>query len=237
MRILFIEDNLELAEPLADALKEKRYTIDLAADGQQGWELVQATTYDLILMDVMLPKIDGITLCRRIRAGGDQVPILMLTAKKDVSEQIRGLDSGADDYVIKPVGINVLAARIRALLRRRSLEIAPILKWGNLQLDPSQYEVSYQGVKIPVTPKEFALLELMLRNSHQVLNRKTILETLWSDEEDTPEEDTIKAHIRGIRQKLRAFDAHDLIETVYGLGYRFNLKYLQNSSQQKPGLR
>ncbi len=228
MRILFIEDNRQLAEQLSDGLKEMHYAIDLATDGQQGWDLVKSTAYDLVLMDYMLPKLDGISLCRRIRAEGYQTPILMLTARATSQDQIQGLDSGADDYLAKPVGIHELSARIRALLRRGGAAIAPILQWGNLQLDPSQCEVKYRDRKVPVTPKEYALLELMLRNRHQVLNRKAILEGLWSYEDDVPDENTVKAHVKGLRQKLRAAGADDLIETVYGLGYRLNSKYLKS---------
>jgi DNA-binding response OmpR family regulator len=231
MRILFIEDNRDLAEQLTDALRALHYAIDWAPDGQQGWEFVRATAYDLVLMDLNLPKLDGVTLCRRIRAEGYRTPILMLTAKSTSQDQVQGLDSGADDYIVKPVGIHELSARIRALLRRGGSETAPILEWGQLKLDPSQREVRYCDRKLSLTPKEYALLELMLRNSHQVVSRKTILEGLWSYEEDIPEEDTIKAHIKGLRRKLKAAGAEDLIQTIYGLGYRLNAAYLEPPTQ------
>jgi DNA-binding response OmpR family regulator len=175
MKILLIEDNCDLAEQLADALREMKYLVDLAIDGQQGWESLKSMTYDLVLMDIMLPKLDGITLCRRIRSTGYQMPILMLTARHTNLDQIQGLDSGADDYVIKPVGIHELAARIRALLRRDRNFTALVLSWGSLKLDPSQCEVRYDNQKLPVTPKEYSLLELLMYNGHQVLSRKTLV--------------------------------------------------------------
>lgn len=234
MRILLIEDNQELAEQLATALREQRYAIDLVADGQQGWEYTQATVYDLVLMDVTLPRLDGITLCRRLRSEGYHQPILMLTAHGTSQDQVRGLDSGADDYLVKPVSVNELTARIRALLRRGGAAIAPILEWGDLKLDPSQREVRYGDRKLSVTPKEYALLEMLLRNQHQVSCRKAILEGLWSYDEDVPTENTVKAHMKGLRHKLRTVGADDLIETVYGVGYRLNSAYLHSVPAETP---
>ncbi|MGG6268966.1 response regulator [Leptolyngbya sp. AN10] len=234
MKILLIEDNPSLAEQLIDALKQHRYTIDLAVDGLQGWDYVRSSTYDLVLMDVMLPKLDGVTLCRQMRASGNQTPILMLTALKASVDQILGLDSGADDYLIKPIGTHELTARIRALLRRGGAKSAPILTWGKLQLDPNQCEVKYGDRILQVSPKEYAILELMLRNGQRVYKRSEIIERVWSCEDDVPNEDTVKAHIKGLRRKLREVNAEDLIQTVYGLGYRLNLEYCSTMPSQSP---
>lgn len=220
MRILLVEDNLRLAEALAEALTDQLYVVDVVKDGESAWDQVKAIAYDLILLDVMLPKLDGISLCQRLRNHGYQLPILMLTALDTSTDKVNGLDAGADDYVVKPFDLQELLARIRALLRRGNSPSAPILAWGSLYLNPSTYEVSYEQQPLHLTPKEFSLLELLLRNGRRVLSRAVIIERLWSSE-NPPEEDTVKAHIKSLRQKLRAVAApEDLIETVHGLGYR-----------------
>jgi DNA-binding response OmpR family regulator len=167
----------------------------------------------------MLPELDGIGLCHRLRSHGYKMPILMLTACDTIDDEINGLDVGADDYVVKPVDLQKLLARIRALLRRGS-STTPILTWGELRLDPSTYEVSYRANPIHLTPKEYSLLELLLRNGRRVLSRSVMIEHVWSLE-SPPEEHTVKVHIRGVRQKLKAAGAEeDSIETVHGIGYR-----------------
>jgi DNA-binding response OmpR family regulator len=225
MKILCVEDNQHLAEQLKDALVRQRYAVDIASEGEEGWELIQSVTYDLILLDVILPKLDGISLCRRLRAKGYSMPVLFVTAKGSDSDKVNGLDSGGDDYLVKPFGIAELAARIRALLRRGKAIVTPILEWGNLRLDSNSYQVTYGQELLAVTPKEYALLELFLRSPQRVQSRRAILDQLWSSVEDPPNEDTVKAHIKGLRQKLRLVGADNLIETVYGLGYRLNQSY------------
>ncbi len=220
MRILLVEDNIRLAEALSEALTDQLYVVDVVKDGESGWHQVKLINYDLILLDVMLPKLDGISLCHRLRNEGFTLPILMLTARDTSTDKVNGLDAGADDYVVKPFDLQELLARIRALLRRGSSPTTPILSWGGLQLNPSTYEVSYYDKPIQVTPKEFSLLELLLRNGRRVLSRAVIIESLWSSE-NPPEEETVKAHIKSLRNKLRNVAApEDLIETVHGLGYR-----------------
>ena len=174
----------------------------------------------MILLDVMMPQMDGMTLCRNLRKQGISIPILMLTAKDTLNDKIEGLDAGADDYLIKPFELEELSARIRALLRRGTTTTAPVLTWGDLSLDPSTCEVFYNEQSLSLSPKEYKLLEFFLRNGRRVFSRAQILEHLWSFEQ-VPEEATVKAHIRGLRQKLEAAGApSDIIETVYGLGYR-----------------
>ena len=222
MRILLVEDDVRLAETLAEALNDQRYIVDIAADGETGWHQAKTLEYDLLLLDVMLPELDGISLCARLRSHGYTLPILMLTACDTVNDEVNGLDAGADDYVIKPVDLQKLFARVRALLRRGSGTSSPILEWGDLQLDPSAYEASYGLNPIRLPPKEYALLELLLRNGRRVLSRSAMIEHAWSLE-SPPEEHTVKVHIRGLRQKLKAAGAAtDLIETVHGMGYRLN---------------
>jgi DNA-binding response OmpR family regulator len=219
MRILLVEDDLRLAETLAEALTDQRYVVDIVTDGEAGWQQAKLLDYDLLLLDLMLPELDGIGLCHRLRSHGYKMPILMLTACDTIDDEINGLDVGADDYVVKPVDLQKLLARIRALLRRGS-STSPILTWGELRLDPSTYEVSYGRNPIHLTPKEYSLLELLLRNGRRVLSRSVMIEHVWSLE-SPPEEHTVKVHIRGVRQKLKAAGAdEDSIETVHSIGYR-----------------
>lgn len=222
MRILLVEDDIRLAETLAEALTDQRYVVDIATDGEAAWHQAKLLDYDLMVLDVMLPELDGISLCHRLRSQGYSLPILMLTACDTLSDEINGLDVGADDYVVKPVDLQKLFARIRALLRRRSVIATPVLQWGDLQLNPSTYEVSYGQTPIHLTPKEYALLELLLRNGRRVLSRSVMINQVWSLE-SPPEEHTVKVHIRGLRQKLKAAgEAEHFIETVHSLGYRLN---------------
>jgi DNA-binding response OmpR family regulator len=222
MRILLVEDDIRLAETLAEALTDQRYVVDVVTDGEAGWDQAKVLEYDLLLLDVMLPELDGISLCQRLRSHGYSMPVLMLTARDTVSDKIAGLDAGADDYVVKPVDLQELFARVRALLRRGSATSPPILEWAALRLDPSTYEVSYGETPVHLTPKEYGLLELLMRNGRRVLSRSAIIEHVWSLE-TPPEEHAVKVHIRGLRQKLKAAGAsEDLIETVHSMGYRLN---------------
>ncbi|MBS3025731.1 MAG: response regulator transcription factor [Dolichospermum sp. DET50] len=233
MRILLVEDDIRLAETLAEALSDQLYVVDIAADGEVAWDCTKAINYDLLLLDVMLPEIDGITLCHRVRSHGHQMPILMITACDTISNKINGLDAGADDYIIKPVDLGELFARIRALLRRGNTSSTPILQWGDLQLNPSTYEVSYKNNFLHLTPKEYSLLELLLRNGRRVISRSVIIENLWTSE-TSPDEHTIKVHLRSVRQKLKAVGApEDFIETMHGLGYRLKSPELLQSVLQE----
>ena len=220
MRILLVEDDFRLAETLAEALSDQLYTVDIAANGLLAWDYVKNLDYDLVLLDVMLPGLDGITLCQQLRSQGYRMPILMITARDTVSDKITGLDAGADDYIVKPVDLGELLARIRALLRRGGTTSQPILEWGAIKLDPSTYEVSYANTNLSLTRKEYSILELLIRNGRRVLSRSVIIDHIWKLE-SPPEEDTVKVHIRSLRQKLRASGASDnLIETLHGIGYR-----------------
>ena len=219
MKILLVEDDECIARALAEALSDQNCAVDIAIDGEEGWAYVEAYQYSLILLDWMLPKLDGIHFCQRLRQHGLHMPVLLLTAKDTSTDKIIGLDAGADDYVVKPFDLQELMARIRALLRRGSSILPPVLEWGKLRLDPGTTEVVYGNQPLHLTPKEYQLIELFLRQSRRILNRSTILEQLWPSEEP-PGEETVKVHIRSLRQKLAAVGATDFIETVYGLGYR-----------------
>ncbi len=219
MRFLVIENNDAQAQMIKTALIEYGYVVDVVIDSVQGWDYIQTFTYDLILLDVSLPTMDGMSFCRRLRSQGYNVPILLLTAKGSSTNKVAGLDAGADDYVVKPYTMTELSARIRALLRRPSNSGSPLLIWNNLHLDPSSHEVTHQGKRLSLSPKEYSLLELFLRNPKRVLTRSAILEHLWSFE-TPPGEDTIRAHIKRLRRKLKTNGIDEMIETVYGIGYR-----------------
>ncbi|MEA5575685.1 response regulator [Anabaena sp. UHCC 0451] len=230
MKILVIEDDELNAYALTAVLTDQNYAVEVATDGDAAWDLVETYDYDLILLDVILPKLDGISLCKKIRSSGRQVPILLLTGCDSSHDKAIGLDAGADDYVVKPFEQEELVARVRALLRRGSITSQPILEWGNLRLDPSSCEVTYHQKLLSLTPKEYSLLELLMRNNRRVFSCGMILEHLWSYE-DTPGEEAVRTHIKGVRMKLKSVGAsHDLVETVYGIGYR--LKPLENEGTQ-----
>lgn len=220
MRILLVEDDIYLAEALAEALTIQRYAVDIVSDGEAAWVQVNTLEYDLILLDMMLPKLDGIHLCQRLRSQGYQMPVLMITARDTSTDKVIGLDAGADDYMVKPLDIPELLARIRALLRRGQTVSPPILEWGQLRLDSGTYEICYSDQTLRLTPKEYGLLELLIGNGQQITSRNLMIDHVWSLE-NPPKEDTIKVHIKSLRYKLRAVGApEDLIETVHGLGYR-----------------
>jgi two-component system, OmpR family, response regulator QseB len=220
MRILLVEDDDRIAMPLLEDLRQQKHTVDYAKDGMAGWNCAQAIDYDLILLDLMLPQLDGIGLCRRLRSNGCTACILMLTARDTTADKVAGLDAGADDYLVKPFDLEELAARIRAL-SRRTPELKPIvLSHGALQLDPSRQTVCYAGQMVALTPKEFMILEQLLRHPSQVFTRAMLIDKLWEFDQISGEE-TIKTHMTNLRRKLKLAGSPDhYIETVYGVGYR-----------------
>lgn len=228
MQILIVEDDVQLSEVLTEALTRRQYTVDVARDGAIALELAEAIAYDLIILDVTLPKVNGIQFCQQLRTTEAQkhkqsrsaTPVLMLTARDTVADKIIGLDAGADDYVTKPFDLEELMARVRALLRRGVSTSQLNLHWGHLQLHPSTHEAVYDGQLLTLTPKEYALLELLVASGRRILSRSGIIEQLWSVD-DSPVAETVNSHIRGLRHKLKALGApDDFIETVHGLGYR-----------------
>ncbi len=224
MRILIVEDDDRIAKPLAEDLRHQHYAVEIAADGVKGWEYAQAIAYDLILLDLMLPKLDGISLCQQLRQSQYNALILMLTAKDTTSDKIIGLDAGADDYLVKPFDIEELAARIRALCRRSAETRPPILTYGKLQLDPASNEVNYDDQALILTPKEYMILELFMRHCDRTFSRSEILDKLWElDKVITADDKTVRTHIANLRHKLKdAGMTAECIETVYGMGYRLH---------------
>jgi DNA-binding response OmpR family regulator/HPt (histidine-containing phosphotransfer) domain-containing protein len=228
MKILCVEDDSTTAAALQSLLTQQHYITEMAPDGEWAWQLLQQFEYDLIILDITLPKLDGISLCRQIRAQDIRTPILIVSGHDQIQEKAIGLDAGADDYLVKPFHPDELFARIRALLRRGGNEaIDNCVNWGNLYLNTSNAEVRYCSEVLPLTPKEYAILELFLRHPKRVFSCSAILDNLWPNS-DAPSEEAVRTHIKGLRQKLKSGGIQEeVVETVYGIGYR--LKALETS--------
>ncbi|MBW4579777.1 MAG: response regulator [Tildeniella nuda ZEHNDER 1965/U140] len=219
MKILLVDNDESLSKMIAKSLANHHYVVDTVKDGETGWTYGSTFDYDLIVLDMMLPKLDGISLCKRFRAEGCTTPILLLTAKDTSTAKVSGLDAGADDCVVKPFDVAELGARIRALLRRSRSNPLPLLSWGDLLLNSSTCEVTYNDRRLTLTTKEYELLELLLQDSQHVFSTDEILGRLWSSDE-FPSEATVRSHIRRVRHKLLLAGApSDCIATVHGRGY------------------
>lgn len=233
MRILVVDDDEILVDLLKHSLASQRHVVDAAEDGQMGWQYVQTGEYELVLLDVNLPGLDGVSLCEKMRSEGYAIPILLMTATNASQARISGLDAGADDYLTKPLDLEELNARIRALSRRGTVATTSVLDVNGLILDPNSCEVSYQQQPIALTAKEYSLLEIFLRNPSRVFSRAQILDKIWTFD-DPPLEESVKAHIKGLRKKLKQAGVVNWIENVYGIGYRLNPN-VAKSSQVKSG--
>ena len=218
VRILVIEDEPKVAEFIRARLMDEQFDVDIAQDGGSALERVKTTSYDLLILDVMLPDVDGFTVCRQLRGVGHSVPILMLSARSLVEDRVKGLDSGADDYLTKPFDSNELSARVRALLRRQNTPALSVLEVGDLTLDPVTRLVERGGRRIDLTPKEFALLEYMMRNVDQVLTRPMIAEHVWDFTWDRLT-NVIDVFINHLRKKVEGPGEARLIHAVRGEGY------------------
>jgi len=216
MRILIVEDNPRIAAVLRKGLAEEGYVVESAPDGDAGLEAALAGGHDALVIDVMLPKRDGIELVRALREAGVAAPVLLLTARDRTEDKVAGLDAGADDYVTKPFDFSELAARLRALLRRAPAGVPAVLEVGDLALDPATREVRRDGVPIPLTPKEFALLEFLMRNPERALSRTAIMERVWGIRFD-PGTNVVDVFINSLRNKLDP--ERRRIHTVRGVGY------------------
>ncbi|MBH0202995.1 MAG: response regulator transcription factor [Nitrospira sp.] len=218
MRILLVEDDADLSQFISKGLKEEHYAVDVAADGEDGLALALNNPYDLLILDITLPKLDGLTLCRRIRAKGNMTPVLLLTARNTVEDKVSGFDTGADQFLPKPFAFVELLAQIRALLRRGSSQQIASLQAADLKLDPASHRVWRAGQEISLTNKEYALLEFLLRNKNRVLTRTAIIEHVWDISYD-PMTNIVDAHIRALRAKIDRDFSPPLIATVRGAGY------------------
>jgi DNA-binding response OmpR family regulator len=219
VKILLVEDDPAICFLIKKVLST-HHTVEVAEDGRVALALTEQFAYDLLLLDIGIPEIDGVSVCKRLRTQGYQLPILLLTARDRVSDRVLGLDAGADDYMVKPFHVPELLARIRALLRRSQTTATSVVTWGKLQLNSLTNEIRYDQQLLHLTPKEYGILELLLLHPQQIFSRSAIIDRLWETEE-TPTESAISSHIKAIRQKLKAAGAqHDMIETMYGFGYR-----------------
>ncbi|GMT47237.1 MAG: DNA-binding response regulator [bacterium] len=217
MKILVVEDEENVASFIKTGLEEETHKVDVATNGKDGFLLATTTDYNLIILDVMLPEIDGLDLCRLIRMKGIHTPVLMLTARDTVEDKVKGLDSGADDYLTKPFSFEELLARIRALARRREFPVEP-LRCGDLKIDPITRKVTRSDKEIYLRPKEFALLEYLLKNKNKVLTRTQILQNVWGYNFD-PNTNVVDVHINFLRDKTDRDFLKKFIHTVRGIGY------------------
>ena len=221
MRILLVEDNEKLANSLKKSLKAESYAIDTCFDGKEAYESILIEEYDLIILDIGLPGMDGLTLCQKIREEKISTPILMLTARDAINDKITGLDKGADDYIIKPFNFEELLARIRALLRRGTGEPTLIYEVASLKLIPSSHIVTRAGKEVRLTAKEYALLEFLLRHAHQIVSKSQIIDHVWDIDID-PFSNVIDVYIGYLRKKIdKDFPKEEpLVYTIKGIGYK-----------------
>jgi DNA-binding response OmpR family regulator len=219
MRVLVVEDESTIADFLVRGLTEQGYAVDHAADGQAALDILAAGSFDAMVLDVLLPKVDGLTVCQRMRERGDRTPVLMLTARDTVDDRVRGLDAGADDYLVKPFAFAELVARIRALSRREPALTNPVLRVGDLELDTTTRAASRGSRAIELTTKEYSLLEYMMRNPNRVLTRTMITERVWNYDTFNVA-NVIDVYIGHLRRKIDDGHASKLIHTVRGAGYK-----------------
>lgn len=222
MRVLVVEDERRLAGIIKRGLVEEGYAVDTAFDGEEGQYMAESAPYDLVILDIMLPRKDGLTVCRELRAKKINMPILMLTARDKVEDRVKGLDSGADDYMVKPFAFSELLARVRALLRRESMSKTPQLQVGDLVLDTLTREVRRGERMIELTAKEYAVLEYFMRRPNMVVTRTMLEESLWDFDFDGAS-NIIDVYIRRLRAKIDEPGKESLILTVRGAGYRMRM--------------
>lgn len=223
MRILVVEDEHRIANNLKKGLQQESYAVDVAYDGESGFDLASTEDYDLLILDLMLPKMDGIEICKEIRKRGNHTPILILTAKGQINDKVDGLDSGADDYLTKPFSFEELLARIRALNRRPKNALTSIFNIADLTLDRTNYQVKRGMSEIKLSSKEFALLEYLMRNPNKILTKEEIINHVWDYDSDILP-NTVEVYIKKLRAKIDIpfKDRKPLIQTVRGFGYKIS---------------
>jgi DNA-binding response OmpR family regulator len=217
MRILVVEDEHKIANSIKRGFEQESWATDVAYDGEGGFDMASSEDYDVIVLDLMLPKMDGMEVCRRLRAEENHTPILILTARGELSDKVTGLNTGADDYLVKPFAFEELLARVRALSRRPKEGIGTVLKVGNLELDVNSFEVKKSEKVIELSRKEFALLEYLMRNAGKVVSKENIIAHVWDYESDILP-NTVEVFIGYLREKI----GEDLIKTVRGFGYKIS---------------
>jgi len=220
MRILIVEDEQNLALQIQHILSQEKYTAEIAFDGRDGLEKAQLEEYDLLILDVMLPGTDGFSILKELRADGIQTPVIMLTARVEIDDRVKGLDLGADDYLTKPFAVPELLARIRSLLRRDSTLKSAVLKIGDVEINTEAKVLRHRGSIIDLTAKEYALIEFLFYNANRVVSRLSIAEHIWGDSLDLfTMTNFVDVHIKNIRKKLKNAGAAKLIQTIRGIGY------------------
>ena len=223
MRVLLIEDDVTIARLLKEGLEDESYAVDVAHDGGEGYQTAAADEYDVIILDIMLPEMNGYEVCRTLRNDGNKTPILMLTARDAERDIVEGLDTGADDYLAKPFSFDVLLARIRALLRRPNEKLEEILQVGDLKLDPSSKKVTRASQEISLTAKEYSVLEYLMRNKGKVLSKEQIISHVWDFDADVLP-NNVELFIMFLRRKIDKPFKSKLIHTVSGFGYKLEEK-------------
>ena len=223
MRVLLIEDDVTIARLLKEGLEDESYAIDVVNDGSEGYRTAAADDYDIIILDIMLPGMNGYEVCRALRNDGNKTPILMLTARDAERDIVEGLDTGADDYLAKPFSFDVLLARIRALLRRPNEKLEEILQVGDLKLDPSSKKVTRASQEISLTAKEYGVLEYLMRNKGKVLSKEQIISHVWDFDADVLP-NNVELFIMFLRRKIDKPFKSKLIHTVSGFGYKLEEK-------------
>lgn len=218
MRILITEDEKDLANAIARGLRKQGYATDIACDGEEALFKAEVNEYDLIILDLNLPKIDGVAVCKSIRTSGLTVGILMLTARSGLDERVKGLEYGADDYLVKPFHFPELLARVRAILRRKAEPKHIILRTGDLVIDPNTLKGYFKESEIVLTAREFSIMEYLIRSTGRIVSQEELLEHVWNEDANMFTQ-AIKVHISNIRRKLNAVGAENLISTVKGRGY------------------
>ncbi len=223
MRILVVEDEQRIARTIKKGLEQEHFAVDLSFDGTNGYDLATSEEYDVIVLDIMLPHMDGMTICQELRRKNIHTPILLLTAKSQVQDKVTGLNSGADDYLTKPFSFGELVARIRALARRPQISMPTILKIEGLTLDTVNYLVKRDNIVIHLSSKEFALLEYLMRNAGVILTKEQIIMHVWDYDSDILP-NTVEVYIRNLRNKIDVpfQDRNQLIRTVRGFGYKIS---------------
>ncbi len=224
MRVLVIEDEHRIAASIKKGLELETYAVDTAYDGVEGYDLAMSEEYDAIVLDLMIPGLDGISVCKQLRQNGNHVPIIMLTAKGQTQDKVLGLNSGADDYLTKPFAFEELIARIRALIRRPKQTATNILTIGTLSLNTTTFEVKRSGTTIQVSSKEFSLLEYLIRHANTVLTKTQIISHVWDYDADILP-NTVEVYIKNLRSKIDAPFPKEkpLLQTVRGFGYKISL--------------
>lgn len=221
MRILVVEDERIIANTIKEGLEQDGYAVDVAYDGEDGYSTASADEYDVIISDVMMPEMDGFTMVKKLREDGNKTPILMLTAKSQETDVVRGLDTGADDYLAKPFAFNVLSARVRALLRRPRSAVGEVLEYADISLDPAGKQVRRAGKLIQLSAKEFAILEYFMRNPERILSKNNILTHVWDFDSDVLP-NNVESFIKLLRNKIDRPFKKPLIQTVRGFGYKLS---------------